>query len=138
MKRYLIHILFSACLSVSGQEDPIETLKIVKEQEPPLAFAETSPEFPGGFVAMARFVSQNIQFPSSIDYPICLTVYVSFVVNTDGSLSDIKIIRCSPECQPCCEEAIRVIKQMPKWKPGFSNGKPVAVRFAIPMRFSLK
>lgn len=137
MKKLFTYIFLILSISFSAQTT-IEKIKIEKDKEEPAVFAETQPEYPGGFAAMAKFVSKNIQFPPSVDNAMCVSIYASFVINTDGSLSDIKILRCSPDCPPCAEETIRVIKLMPNWKPGISNGKPVAVRFTIPIRFGLK
>ena len=138
MKRCFIYIFLIITISFSAQTAAPEKITIKKEASEPVLFAEIQPEYPGGFVAMAKFVSKNIQFPDSIGNAMCLTVFTSFVINTDGSLSDVKIVRCSPSCPACCEETIRVIKLMPKWKPGFTNGEPVAVTFTLPIRFALK
>ncbi len=137
MKKLFIYIFLILSISFSAQT-ATEKIKIAKDKEEPVVFAETQPEYPGGFAEMGKFVSKNIRIPDSIDNAMCVSVHTSFVVNTDGSLSDIKILKCLPDCPPCAEETIRVIKLMPKWKPGISNGKPVAVRFTIPMRFGLK
>ena len=63
-------------------------------------------------------------------------VNVTFIVNTDGSISDVRIIRDIGG--GCGDEAIRVVKNMPKWKPGVQNGKPVRVKYTMPIIFDLK
>ena len=63
------------------------------------------------------------------------TVYVTFVVDTDGSITDVRVLRGIGG--GCDEEAVRVVQLMPKWKPGYQDGKPVRVQFNMPLRFTL-
>lgn len=97
---------------------------------------ETQPQFPGGEVALFKFLRENIIYPqSAIDDGIKGTVYVSFVVEKNGSLSEIKIIRgIHPDFD---EEVIRVVKLFPKWIPGKQKGKVVRVQFNLPVKFIL-
>ncbi len=97
---------------------------------------EQNPEFPGGYEAMMAFVKQNMKYPPNARrMDIEGTVYVGFVVNKDGSISDVKVLRgIMTECD---NEAIRVIKAMPPWKPGRQNGRNVNVRFTVPLKFRL-
>lgn len=89
------------------------------------------PEYPGGSKAMMEFVSKNVVYPKSEKTEG--TVIVQFVVETDGSITDIDILRgVAPSLN---QSAIDVIKKMPKWKPGKLKGKFVRVRFTIPIRF---
>jgi len=95
------------------------------------------PEFPGGSSAFGRFIALNLRYPAiARENNTQGTVIIGFVVEKDGSLGDIKIIRAIGD--GCDEEATRVIKQCPKWKPGILNGKPVRVQYSIPINFSLK
>lgn len=97
---------------------------------------EQNPEFPGGYEAMMAFVKQNMKYPPNARrMDIEGTVYVGFVVNRDGTISDVKVLRgIMTECD---NEAIRVIKAMPPWKPGRQNGRNVNVRFTVPLKFRL-
>ncbi|MCD8318098.1 MAG: energy transducer TonB [Paraprevotella sp.] len=98
---------------------------------------EENPKFPGGEEACMKWLADNIKYP-----PICVEqgiqgrVYVQFVVNKDGSIVDIKIVR-SPDPY-LSKEAERVLKLMPKWSPGRQRGKPVRVKFSLPVMFRLQ
>jgi len=100
------------------------------------AVTESEPEFPGGEEKRIQFLRDNLNYPQiARDNNIQGTVYVTFVVTKDGKISDVKVLRgISKECD---EEAVRVIKLMPKWKPGEQMGKPVNVLFNMPIKFSL-
>ncbi|KAF0204244.1 MAG: periplasmic protein [Bacteroidetes bacterium] len=100
------------------------------------AVVETSPSFPGGDEARIRFLTNNISYPQEArDAGISGTVYITFVVERDGSTSDIRVLRGIGG--GCDEEAVRVIKMMPEWSPGKQRGKPVRVQFNMPIKFSL-
>ena len=97
---------------------------------------EMLPEFKGGVDAFMRFIAQNLRYPGDArDSGIQGKVIVTFVVERDGTLNDIKVIRGLS--QSIDEEAIRVIKLSPPWQPGIQNGAPVRVRYSIPINFSL-
>ena len=94
------------------------------------------PDYPGGMKAMMQFLSNNTIYPKeAIEQNIQGRVIVTFVVEADGSLSDISIARGIHELLDA--EAIRVIKLMPKWKPGVKDGEPVRARFTVPVQFKL-
>lgn len=98
--------------------------------------AEEMPKFPGGEQAMMKFVAENINYPQEAkDKEIAGRVFVSFVVEKDGSVSNVKVVRGIGG--GCDEEAARVIKGMPKWKPGMQKGKPVRVNYMMPVFFKL-
>lgn len=100
--------------------------------------ANDSPEFPGGIVAMMEYVKANIKYPQrALDAKISGKCSVKFSVNPDGSLSDVTVIDGIKACPECDAEAIRVIQSMPKWKPGKIAGKPVALYYNLPIKFSL-
>ena len=98
--------------------------------------AEKYPEFPGGTTALFDFINKNVKYPKSArDKGIEGRVFVQFVVEKDGSLSSFTVLRgVSDELDA---EAIRVLKAMPKWKPGMNDGKPVRVQFTMPFNFKL-
>ena len=107
-----------------------------QEKEIPFDMVETMPEFPGGEQAMYKFIIDNIIYPTNAkEQGIAGKVYVRFVVEKDGSITDVKTMRdFNPELDA---EAIRVIKMMPKWKHGTQQGKPVRVMFTLPINFKL-
>lgn len=99
--------------------------------------AEVPPEFPKGIPALMEFLSENVKYPKDAqDAKKEGRVIAQFVVTTDGSVADVKIVRgVYPSLD---EEAIRVIKSMPKWKPGTQDGKPINVRYTLPVMFKLQ
>lgn len=104
--------------------------------EPIIEYPDIEPIFPGGPVEMASYINKSIELPNYIPDYDQGTVYVSFVVNKDGSIQDVKILRgLSNELN---KAAIAVVKSMPNWTPGESNGKPVRVRFTLPIAIKLR
>lgn len=119
---------------VVGMAEPIEV------QEPPqeeiLQYAEEMPEYPGGTQALMDYLKANIKYPAQAkDEGIQGTVYIGFVVYKDGTLGNFKIRRGIR--QDLDKEAMRVLKAMPKWKPGKQNGKTVNCEMTIPVKFRL-
>jgi protein TonB len=95
------------------------------------------PEFPGGELAMQKFLARNIEFPElARRNGVEGMVILSFIVNQNGDISNIQVLKNLGGGAEA--EAIRVLKKMPQWKPGKNNGIPVNVRFTLPIRFSLK
>ena len=97
---------------------------------------EVMPQFPGGQIAMLKYIMENIKYPEqAMKEGIQGRVTVRFIVEKDGSISDVKpILSVHPLLN---KEAVRVVKSMPKWSPGKQNGKPVRVRFNVPVMFKL-
>lgn len=94
------------------------------------------PEFPGGMEAMMHFLSDNIRYPEKAkDDNIEGRVFIQFVVEKDGSIGEVKLLRGIGG--GCDEEAIRVVKAMPKWTPGQQDGKAVRVYYTLPIFFKL-
>lgn len=98
---------------------------------------EKQPEFPGGTAELFKYLSKAIKYPViAQENGIQGRVVCSFVVNRDGSIVDIQVMRgVDPSLD---KEAVRVISEMPKWKPGEQRGKPVRVRFILPVQFRLQ
>lgn len=102
----------------------------------PLKFASEKAEFPGGEAALKQFLNHNLNYPlQARENEISGTVIISFIVNTDGSIVDVSATRKLGS--GCTEEAIRVVKSMPKWKPAKHNGKSVRLQMSLPIRFVL-
>lgn len=100
-------------------------------------YVEVMPEYPGGEAAMLRFISQNVQYPiKAIENDIQGKVLIGFVVDENGELTEFRIVKGIG--YGCDEEAIRVLKLMPTWKPGMQNGKNVRVSYLIPIKFSIQ
>lgn len=117
-------------------EEPVEEVVVEEEEDKIFTVVEQQPEFQGGYEAMMNFIKKNMRYPASARrMGVDGTVYVSFVVSKDGSISEVKTIRgISADCD---KEAMRVVSMMPPWKPGKQNGKPVFVRFVLPIKFKL-
>ena len=99
--------------------------------------AEVMPQFPGGDQAMMKFVAENVQYPQEArDKEISGRVMVGFIVEKDGSVNEVKVVKGIGG--GCDEEAVRVVKAMPKWKPGKQKGKPVRVHYTLPLTFKLQ
>ena len=97
---------------------------------------EVAPEYPGGYNAMFDFISKNVKYPESAkNQGLEGRVFVQFVVEKDGSLSSFQVLRGVSD--DIDAEAIRVLKMMPKWKPGMNEGNPVRVQYVLPFKFQL-
>ncbi len=98
---------------------------------------EEPPSFPGGDAARIRFLSENVRYPQMArESGIQGTVFLTFVVERDGSVTDVRVMR--PVGGGLDEEAVRVVKAMPRWNPGRQRGRAVRVQFTMPIRFTLQ
>lgn len=116
--------------TVEEEEDP--------EEQTIFEVVEQMPEFPnGGMAGLMQFLSKNIKYPTiAQENGIQGRVTVQFVVNKDGSIVDAKVLRgVDPYLD---KEALRVVNSMPKWKPGMQRGKPVRVKYTVPVMFRLQ
>ena len=119
----------------------ITPVKIEEEEEEAedeiFQVVENDPEFPGGAEAMYKYLAQNIKYPQlARENNITGRVYLQFVVEKDGSVTNVKVMRDIGG--GCGAEAVRVVKSMPKWTPGKQRGKAVRVYYQIPVNFSLR
>jgi len=127
---FIIWLIFGISIIPVGkclaQQDSIEIIDPI----------EVWPSFPGGEEALIKYLSDSIVYPQeAIDARIQGTVYASFVVENDGSITNVIIMRGIGG--GCDEEAVRVIEGMPKWTPGYQRGIPLRVRFNLPIKFKL-
>ncbi len=98
---------------------------------------EQMPEFPGGDKSLFQFIADNTKYPADAkEKGIKGRVFVNFIVEPDGSVSDIRVLRGIGG--GCDEEAVRVVESMPKWKPGMQNGEVVRVSYNVPVNFRLE
>ena len=108
----------------------------VTEQEV-FQIVEEMPAFPGGEQKLLEYVAKNVKYPQiARESGIKGRVFISFVVEPDGSVSNVKVLRGIGG--GCDEEAMRVVKAMPKWKPGKQRGKAVRVSYMLPINFQLQ
>jgi periplasmic protein TonB len=119
-----------------GTETATQTLPVVIENKEPVTHAEIMPAYEGGMKEMMKFITKHIKYPAAPKkLGIEGTVYVTFVIQGDGKVSDVKVLRGIH--QKCDEEAVRVISMLPGWSGGKQNGYPVAVKMVLPIKFSL-
>ena len=112
---------------VEPEPEPDEVFMVVEDQ----------PEFPGGTAALLEYLRKNIKYPAICrENNIQGRVLVTFIVNKDGAIVEPEIVKSvNPSLD---KEALRVISQMPNWKPGYQRGKPVRVKYSVPVNFQLK
>lgn len=124
---------FKACNGFSSPEPQKHEVKETKV----FTAVEQMPMFPGGDAALMEYLSSNIHYPAeAAKKGIQGRIVVGFIVERDGSLSDVHVFR---SVDPALDrEAIRVIKSMPKWQPGKQNGNTVRVKYQVPVLFRLK
>ena len=138
-----IIIVCTFSINVNAQDDKTEILEILDEfgggkvdTSQVFTLVEDEAEFPGGIEAMMKFLSVNIKYPQGAkEEKITGKVIITFVVEKDGSINEIKILRDIG--YGCAEEAKRVVKLMPKWKPAKQRGKAVRQQFVLPVIFNL-
>lgn len=116
--------------------EPMPELEVATNPEEVLSYAELMPEFPGGMPEMIKFLQENMIYPEEMkENGIEGRIYVQFVVTKTGSIEEVTIAK---GINGLNREAIRLVKQMPNWKPGTNYGKQVNVKMVIPILFSLE
>lgn len=129
-----------------GQEDvfntPVQTAVVQKvevKNDEPLLTAEEPAEFPGGMAALKRFLGENLVYPqTAVEDQIEGKAFLKFVVDEQGDISRVSVSRGVAGCPECDKEAIRVVKKMPRWKPGRNGGKAVKMYYNLPITFKLQ
>ena len=117
---------------------PVEAPVEEEEEEVVFVVVESMPEFPGGQQALFKYLSENVKYPViAQENGIQVRVICQFVVNKDGSIVDVEVVRSGGD-PSLDKEAVRVIKSMPKWKPGKQRGKPVRMKYTVPVNFKLQ
>ena len=117
---------------------PVEVKEEEEDEEVVFVVVETMPEFPGGQQALFKYLSENVKYPViAQENGIQGRVICQFVVNKDGKIVDVEVVRSGGD-PSLDKEAIRVIKSMPPWKPGKQRGKAVRVKYTVPVNFRLQ
>ena len=119
------------------ESDEMVAIEIEEESDEEFFMVvENMPEFPGGDLGLMKYIQNNVKYPPiAKEYNITGKVYVSFIVDKSGSVTDVKIARGVDKSLDA--EALRVVKSLPKYKPGKQRGKAVRVMFTIPINFTL-
>lgn len=125
-------------ITIEGDGDPFGDISLdIIDENDIVDVPDVEPEFVGGESAMYQWIQDNMDYPElAAQMGIQGLVYVQFVVNKSGSITDSKVVQ-SPD-DMLSEAALRMVKKMPKWKPGEQAGKKVRVRFTLPINFKLK
>ena len=131
-KLFGLFIALLVCLPSFAQQKPVEKV----DSDGVYLMPDQMPEFPGGMQAMMKFLTTNIKYPVEAQKKgVSGRVIVQFVIMEDGTLDQAKVVR---GIDPLLDqEALRVVKLMPKWKPGMDRGEAVKVRFTAPIMFNL-
>jgi periplasmic protein TonB len=137
MKRKLFFILSFTLFSFIVNKSVAQSAHSENEEKI-YDVADEAPEFPGGFDAFKKYIADSIVYPDeAIQANAQGTIYIKITVGKDGYLKNEEVVR-DPVGHGCAEEAIRVLKTMPPWKPGTLSGIPVSVHYTIPVTFVLK
>ena len=127
----LLVTMVLACVTVDAQtvtsDGPNNEIFTVVEQDP---------QFPGGNDALYQYLGQNAHYPPQAkEQGLQGTVYLTFIIEREGNISNIRVLRSPSDL--LSEEAVRLVKAMPKWKPGKQRGKNVRVQYNLPINFQL-
>jgi TonB family protein len=123
--------------AVNNREKVDQSLKLTQIKGEIYTVVEKQPEFPGGVDGLNKYIQENLRYPAAAQRAnVQGRVFMSFVVTQDGGIADAKVLKGIGF--GCDEEAIRVTSRMPKWKPGSQDGKPLNVRYVLPIAFELE
>ena len=131
-KLILMTVMAVFCLTTASAQKTV----VSQENQKVFDTVEQMPEYPGGMPALIEFLQTNMKYPEDAQkQKVEGRVMVMFVVEKDGSITDVKVARnVFPSLD---EEAVRVVNAMPKWTPGKEKGKPVRVQYTLPISFRL-
>ena len=133
MKKLLLILL---CLPMIGFGQETDVYFEEEDYNEVFIAVETMPVFPGGDLGLMKYIQKNLKYPAiAREYNITGKVYVSYIVDEDGSVINVKIARGVDKNLDA--EAVRVIRSLPKYKPGNQRGKAVKVQYTIPINFTL-
>lgn len=138
-KLFIALMLIGVAAAACAQSDAKASTKAndATAEEEVFLIVEQEAEFPGGLDALSKYLSANLTYPQEArDANVEGKVIVQFVIEKNGKVSNIKVLRDIGS--GCGEEAVRVIKGMPRWKPGQQRGKPVRCQFTLPVNFQLQ
>ena len=132
MKRFLLLLSAILLTNIAFCQEETKT----SGDEPVFVIVEEQAEFPGGLDSMYAYIQKNLVYPEKAKAEgIEGRVFVSFIIEKDGSISNVKLLRGIGG--DCDEAAVEMVKNMPKWKPAKQRGKPVRCQFTLPIKFEL-
>lgn len=119
-------------------DEPVAPVEDVPQEDGIFNVVEQMPEFPGGTAKLMEFLKRNIRYPQdAVEAGIEGKVFVRFVVDKQGGIRDVTVLRGVPGGPMLDKEALRVVKSMPLWSPGMQNGRKVSTYFNLPIVFKL-
>ena len=131
----LLIALLAAVSSAAFAQTPATDSKTSNDEEV-FVVVEQDPQFPGGMEALYKYIASNVKYPDEAKAKnITGKVFVSFVIEKDGSISNVKVVHSPHEL--LSDEAVRCVLAMPKWVPGKQRGKSVRTQFMLPINFTL-
>lgn len=109
-----------------------------QEENSLITLVEEEAKYPGGAKEMALFLARNIQYPeTALDQEIQGKAIIRFMIDKEGQVKDVRVLKGVPGCSECDKEAVRVIKMMPKWKPAMYKGEGISSYFNLPIIYRL-
>ena len=133
---FALMLVFPVMAQNSKNTNPPKPKLQAQQKNGVYTVVDSQPVFPGGTKAMFNYLSKNVTYPKyDRENNIQGKAVVQFVVELDGRLTDVKAVRSTSTAM--AEEAVRVFKNSPKWKPGKVNGKAVRAQFYVPVNFTL-
>ena len=137
-KRLFCLVVLVLSLSAAARVSAAVNDTIDEYSGPVYVVVEQMPEFPGGNEALNQYIANNLLYPAiAKENGIQGRVICQFIVERDGAISDVVVVRSSGEVS-LDKEAVRLIKSMPRWRPGRTQGKMVRVKYTVPINFRLK
>lgn len=134
MKKLLLLLFGGFIAAESNAQSKKDTPVTDTDRVTSVFYIEPQPQFPGGDKAFKKFLAKNLKWPDG-DIDAEGSVIITFLVRKDGTTTNFKVLR---GIHPIFDqEAMRVLKKMPKWKPKIQNGKPVACNYTLPVRFGV-
>lgn len=122
---------------INDESEPVK--KVIQTIDPPELFVDEPAEFPGGYAEMMKYFGKNMRYPEiALQAGIEGKANMQFVVEKNGSISNVNVQTGVRNCPECDKEATRVIKAMPQWKPGKINGRVVRSYYSMPIAFKIK
>ena len=133
----IVSLFVMFMMALGAQAQSVDNVNSNAAKESVYDQVEVKPEFPGGMPALVKYLQENIKYPSAaLAEKAQGKAFVRFVVEKDGSITNTEIIKSTGNIY-LDKEALRVASNMPKWKPGMQQGKPVRVFFMLPISFKL-
>ncbi len=138
MKKLVLSLLAGLfTVLVSNAQEQASAVVISPEEDVVYQVVEEMPQFPGGMPGLSQYLAGALRYPAEARKAnVQGTVFVSFVVTRTGSISEVTLLKGIG--YGCDEEAMRVVGLMPAWIPGRQSGRPVSVRYSLPLRFVLQ